>query len=54
MTQKEKLGRAIQLAMLMKSVASSLRYDAKDYDCRFPLEHAKRLEEAADAYLKLK
>ena len=54
MTQKDKLGRAVQLAMLMKSVASSLRYDAKDYDCRFPLEHAKRLEEAADAYLKLK
>ena len=54
MTQKEKLGKATQMAMLMKSVASSLRYDAKDYDCRFPIEHAKRLEQAADEFLKLK
>ena len=54
MTQKEKIGKAIQMAFLMKNVASSLRYDAKDYDCRFPLEHAKRLEQAADEFLKLK
>jgi len=54
MTQKEKLGRARQLAITVKSVASSLRYDAKDYDCKFPLEHAKRLEQAADEFLKLK
>ena len=54
MTQKEKLGRARQMAMQIKSVASSLRYDAKDYDCKFPLEHAKRLEQIADEYLKLK
>ena len=54
MTQKEKLGRARQLAMTVKNVASSLRYDAKDYDCSFPLEHAKRLEQAADEFLKLK
>ena len=54
MTQKEKLDRARQLAMTAKSVASSLRYDAKDYDCKFPLEHAKRLEQAADEFLKLK
>ena len=54
MTQKEKLGRARQLAMTVKSVAASLRYDAEDYDCKFPLEHAKRLEQAADEYLKLK
>jgi hypothetical protein len=54
MTQKEKIGKAIQMAFLMKSVASSLRYDAKDYDCEFPLEHAKRLEQIADEFLKLK
>lgn len=54
MTQKEKLGRARQLAMTVKNVASSLRYDAKDFDCHFPLEHAKRLEQAADEFLKLK
>jgi hypothetical protein len=54
MTQKEKLGRARQLAMLVKNVAASLRYDAKDYDCRFPIAHAERLERAADEFLKLK
>ena len=54
MTQKEKLGRAKILALQIKSIASSLRYDAKDYDCQFPLEHAKRLEQMADEYLKLK
>ena len=54
MTQKEKLGLARQMAMQIKSVASSLRYDAKDYDCQFPLEHAKRLEQIADNFLKAK
>ena len=54
MTQKEKLGRARQLAMLMKSMALSLRFDAKDYDCQFPLKHAGRLKQAADEFLKLK
>lgn len=54
MTQKEKLGRARQMAMQIKSVATSLRYDAMDYDCKFPLSHAKRLEEIAEGYLKLK
>ena len=54
MTQKEKLGCARILAMTVKSIAASLRFDAKDYDCKFPLEHARRLEQAADEYLKLK
>ena len=54
MTQKEKLGCARILAMTVKSIAASLRFDAKDYDCYFPLEHAKRLEQAADEFLKLK
>ena len=40
--------------MTVKSVAASLRFDAKDYDCKFPLEHARRLEQAADEFLKLK
>lgn len=40
--------------MTVKSIAASLRFDAKDYDCQFPLEHAKRLEQAADEFLKLK
>ena len=54
MTQKERIGKAIQMAMQVKSVAASLRYDAKDYDCEFPLEHAKRLEQMADEFLKAK
>lgn len=54
MTQKEKLGRARQFAMTVKNVAASLRFDAEDYDCKFPLEHAKRLEQTADEFLKLK
>ena len=52
MTQKERLGRAVRMAMQVKSVASSLRYDAKDYDCRFPIHHAERLEEIANDFLK--
>lgn len=54
MTQKEKLGHARIMAMQIKSVASSLRYDAKDYDCHFPIVHANRLEQIADEFLKLK
>ena len=54
MTQKEKLIRATQMAHMIKGVANSLRYDARDYDCRFPLYHASRLEEIANDYLKLK
>lgn len=40
--------------MTVKNIAVSLRFDAKDYDCKFPLEHAKRLEQTADEFLKLK
>lgn len=54
MTQKEKLGHARILAMTIKNVAASLRHDARDFDCKFPLSHAKRLEEIADEFLKLK
>lgn len=54
MTQKEKIGKAIQMAMQIKSVAISLRYDAKDYDCKFPIAHAEKLERIADEFLNLK
>lgn len=30
----------------MKQVADSLRRDAKDFDCTFPLTHATRLDNA--------
>ena len=52
MTQREKIGKAIQMAMQIKNVARSLRYDARDYDCKFPIAHAERLERMADEFLK--
>lgn len=53
MTQKEKLGRATMLAIQVRNIANQLRYDAKDYDVHFPLEHATRLEKAANEFLNL-
>ena len=52
MTQKEKLIQAQRLAMTAMAVARSLRRDAADYDCRFPVAHADTLERAANAFLK--
>ncbi len=53
MTQKEKLIKATKMAMMVKSIASNLRFDARDYNVWFPLEYAKRLEDAANEYLEL-
>ena len=53
-TQKEKLIKATMMAQRMKSIASSLRYDAKDYDVRFPLAYADQLEKLANDFLKSK
>lgn len=36
----------------VKSVISSIRYDAKDYDTKWPLEHANRLEEIIKPFKK--
>lgn len=35
-------------------IAGRLRYDAKDYDVRFPLEYADQLEKLANDVLKSK
>ena len=43
MTQKDKLQFTIAT---MKQVADSLRRDAKDFDCTFPLTHATILDNA--------
>lgn len=43
MTQKDKLQFAIAT---MKQVAESLRRDARDFDCTFPLAQANRLASA--------
>mgnify|MGYP001775877972 CR=1 FL=1 len=53
-TQKEKLIKATQMAMRIKSVASRLRHDAIDYDVRFPLSYADNMERMANDFLKMK
>ena len=53
MTQREKLMKATMMAQAIKSVAKSLEYDAKDYNCSFPLAHARYLNNLADEFLKL-
>lgn len=52
MTKKEELTQAVKMAVAIKSVAESLRRDARDYDVRFPLQHAERLERMANDFLK--
>ena len=54
MTQREKLMRANIMAHAIKSVARSLEYDARDYDCSFPLSRARELNNIVDEFLKLK
>lgn len=49
MTQKEKLMYAVST---MRSVAASLKRDAHDFDCTFPLSSARTLESAADICMK--
>lgn len=53
-TQKEKLVKATQMAMRIKSMASRLRHDAIDYDVRFHLSYADSMEKMADEFLKMK
>ena len=54
MTQREKLMRATMMAQAIKSVAKRLEFDAKDYDCSFPLSRARELNNIADEFLRLK
>ena len=54
MTQREKLMRATMMAQAIKCVAKKLEFDAKDYDCSFPLSRARELNNIADEFLKLK
>lgn len=53
-TQKEKIIRATIMAQRIKSIASSLRQDARDFDCRFPISRASELENIANEFLSLK
>jgi hypothetical protein len=54
MTQKEKLAKAHIMACRIKSIASALRQDARDFGCRFPLSRAMELESIAKEWLDLK
>ena len=54
MTQREKLMRATMMAQAIKHVARRLEFDARDYDCSFPLSRARELNNIADEFLKLK
>lgn len=53
-TQKEKLIKAALMANRIKSIARSLRTEAKIYDVKFPNAFADELENIANEYLKLK
>lgn len=53
-TQKEKIIRATMMAQQIKSIASRIEYDMRDYDCSWPKHHINDLRRTADEFLKLK
>lgn len=52
MTQKEKIARAAGFAHWVKSTASSIANECRDYDERWALKYAKDLTDYADELLK--
>ena len=53
-TQKEKIIRATMMAQQIKSIASRIEYDMRDYDCSWTKHYIDDLCRAADEFLKLK
>ena len=53
MTQKEKLARATQFAMMVKSIGNSIIEECKDYDERWAIPHGKELIDKANNFLKI-
>lgn len=53
-TQRDKIIKAQLLANRVKSIARSLRTEAKIYDVKFPNAFADELDNIANEYLKLK
>ena len=53
MTQRDKIREAYMLAQRVKGIARSIKFDANDYDVKWPIRHADDLEKAADEFLKL-
>lgn len=51
-TQKEKIIEAQLLANRIISMAKRLRNEAKDYDVKFPIAYADKLEDIANEFLK--
>lgn len=52
MTQKDKIREALMFATKVKSMATSLKRDARDFDVKFPLRTAELMEEEADNLIK--
>lgn len=53
MTQKDKLIAARVAALEVKRVATTLRRDALEFDCKFPIPHAEKLEQITKDLLKI-
>lgn len=52
MTQKDKIREALMFATKVKSMANSLKRDARDFDVKFPLRTAELMEEEANNLIK--
>ena len=52
MTQKEKIGEAIMLAMRVKSIASSIKSEGNNYDMQWHKGYCEQLTNACDSFLK--
>lgn len=52
MTQKDKIREALMFATKVKSMANSLKRDARDFDVKFPLKTAELMEEEANNLIK--
>lgn len=54
MKKQEIAIKAIMLAQQVKSIASRIEFDMKQYDCRWPKTYIEDLRSAADEILKMK
>lgn len=53
MTQKEKIIRATQFAMMVKSIGNSIVEECKYYDERWAIPYGKELIDKANNFLKI-
>lgn len=52
MTQKEKIARAAGFAHIVKSIATSIADECRDYDETWALQYTRQLTQYADEMLK--